>query len=65
MSGMPEGMSELRDSFVIPRDDWKLQIDHNEEWVRFSIIDGKGTYRHISLTHKEAAAVSAFLAKHH
>jgi hypothetical protein len=50
------------ESLVIPSDDWKLQIDRNRDYVRVSIVDGKGVYRYICLSHEESAKVSDFLS---
>jgi hypothetical protein len=52
----------MPDSLVIPSDDWKLQIDRNKDFVRVSIVDGKGVYRYICLSHEEGAKVRDFLS---
>jgi hypothetical protein len=52
----------MPDSLVIPSDDWKLQIDRNKDFVRVSIVDGKGVYRYICLSHEEGAKVCDFLS---
>jgi hypothetical protein len=49
------------ESLVLPVDDWKLQIDHNDAGMTVSIINKVGEFRYIRISPAQAQQLKRYL----